>query len=405
MKRLSWVLLAALPATANAGGLSRPNGMSARGTGMGGAFTAWVDDASAVYFNPGAMDDIEPQVDLGGELVFGPRSYTPVADDGTKGPTQKTTIMAPVPALGVIGRLSNDDQPSRITLGAGIYNTFGGTVSWKKTGLPALDSTEDAVIEAIGGASLRVSDRLSVGASVRLGVGLFSVDGTQDPFDTHLSANGVGAGLATGALLKVTNTVRIGLAWRSPLRITTQGSGTITLTTAPQGENVSHDQVWPQEVSLGIGWRAAPALRLAVQADWEQWSQLKEITVAFPANMSLNQVYREDWKDTWTVRAGGEYAFGTFAVRGGAYVDTNAVPDRSIERQYLDQTKIGLAAGASVHVAGWRVDAAVDGLLPGTREVPNNNAATASFPADRNIAPGEYKGTLVTIELAVAHGF
>jgi len=405
MKRLSLMLLAALPATAQAGGLARPNGISARGVGMGGAFTAWADDATAVFFNPGALDDIEPQVDIGGELVVGPRSYTPVADDGTKGTTQKTTIAAPAPAIGLVARLSNNDQPSRITFGAGLYNTFGGQLSWTKTGNPALDSTEDVVIEAIGGASLRVSDRFSVGASVRLGLGLFALDGTADPFDAHLSASGVGAGLATGALFRATDSVRIGVAWRSPLRVTTEGSGTITFGAAPQGESISHDQVWPQQASLGIGWRAAPALRLAVQADWTQWSQLKELTVVFPSNMSLNQVYREDWKDNWTARVGGEYAFGTFAVRGGAYVDTNAVPDRSIERQYLDQTKIGLATGVTVHAAGWRVDAALDGLVPGTREVPNNSAATASFPADRNKAPGEYKGTLVTFELAVAHGF
>jgi long-chain fatty acid transport protein len=405
MKRLSWVLLAALPASAHAGGLSRPNGMSARGTGMGGAFTAWADDASAVFFNPAAMDDIDPQVDIGAELVVGPRSYTPVADDGTKGPTQKTTIAAPVPALGVVGRFYNDDQPSRITLGAGLFNTFGGTLSWKQSGQPAFDSTEDVVIEAIGGASLHVSDRLAVGASVRLGLGLFGLDATQDPFDAHLSASGVGAAAALGAVFTPTENVRIGLAWRSPLRITTEGSGTVTFATTPQGQNVSHEQVWPQEASLGIGWRATPAVRLAVQADWAQWSQLKQISVTFPANHSLDQVFREDWKDTWAVRAGGEYAWSGFAVRGGAYVDTNAVPDRSIERQYLDQTKIGVAAGATAHVAGWRVDAALDCVLPGTREVPNNNAATAAFPADRNKAPGEYKGTLVTIELAVARPF
>jgi len=284
VKRLGLVLLAALPATAHAGGLSRPNGMSARGVGMGGAFTAWADDASAVFFNPGAMDDIEPQVDIGGELVVGPRSYTPVADDGTKGPTQKTTIVAPVPALGALGRFSVDDQPSRVTFGAGLYNTFGGTVSWKKTGNSALDSTEDAVIEAIAGASVHVSDRFSVGASLRLGLGLFALDATMDPFDASLSANGVGVGLATGALFKATDNVRIGLAWRSPLRVTTDGSGTITFATTPQGQQVSHDQVWPQQASLGLGWRAAPALRLAAQVDWTQWSQLKDLLVTFPAN-------------------------------------------------------------------------------------------------------------------------
>ena len=43
-----------------------------------------------------------------------------------------------------------------------------------------------------------------------------------------------------------------------------------------------------------------------------------------------------------------------------------------------------------------------------TRSLPdamNNTAATMSFPADRNKAPGDYAGTLVTFELAAARRF
>ena len=242
-----------------------------------------------------------------------------------------------------------------------------------------------------------------LGASLRLGLGLFSLDATMDPFDASLSASGVGVAIALGALVKPTDDVRIGLAWRSPMRVTTEGNGTITLPSGHARERQPRSGVAAAGLA-GLGYRAAPRVKLAVQADWTQWSQLKDLTVRFPANASLDQVYREDWHDSWTVRAGGEYAFGMAAVRGGAYVDTNAVPDRTIERQYLDSNKMGLSAGASVHTPGWRVDGALDWVLPGTRSVPNNNE-TASFPADRNKAPGDYKGTLVTVELAVAHGF
>ncbi len=403
MKVRASVLLALGASAAHAGGLSRPNGISARGAGMGGAWTAWADDASGVYFNPAALDGAEQQVDVGGELVVGPRSYTPIADDGTRGAPQKATVVAPLPSAGVVGRFDYNDRPSRFTLGAGVWNTFGGQVSWPVTGQPALDATQDAVIEADAAASLRISDKLAIGATLRFGIGLFGIDATMNPFDAHLSASGVGVSTGWGALVRPTDNLRIGIAWRAPLRITTEGSGTVTFTSTPTSQQVRHDQVWPQQASLGIGWRAAPRVRLAMQADWTEWSQVKDITVRFPANPALDQVYREDWKDSWTVRAGGEYAWQTVAVRAGAYADTNAVPDRTIERQYLDSNKVGVAAGASVRAAGWRLDAAVDLVLPSTRTVPDNTAATMAFPADRNKAPGDYAGTLVTVELAVAH--
>jgi long-subunit fatty acid transport protein len=391
--------------SAPAGGLQRTNGISARGTGMGGAWCAWADDASAVYFNPAAMDTADSQVDVGGEFVAAPRSYTPVAADGTHAAAQKTTIASPVPSLGVITHFYNEDAPSRVTFGAGIWNTFGGAVDYKKTGLPAIDSSEDLAIEANAALALHVSDRLSLGATLRLGLGLFGTDATMNPFDAHLSATGVGVAAGLGALVRPSENVRIGLAWRSPMHITTEGDGTVTLTATPSSQKVRHTQNWPQEASLGLGWRVAPALRLAAQVDWAQWSQLQAIVVEFPASPSMNQTYREDWKDTWTVRAGGEYAFGTTAVRAGAYVDTSAVPDRSIERQYFDLRKYGVSLGAGTAISGWRVDAAVDWVLPGTRTVPNNDVQTAAFPADRNIAPGTYKGTMVTAEVAVGHGF
>jgi long-chain fatty acid transport protein len=394
-----------LPAVAHAGGLGRPNGISARGVGLGGAFTALADDATALYFNPGALADVDPQVDAGGELVVGPRSYTPVDPTGAKGPKQSATVVAPVPTLGVVGRFTNaDDRPSRVTLGAGVWNTFGGQVSFPKTGQPALDSTQDAALEVTAGAAVRISDRLSLGGAVRVGIGLFSLESTMMPFDSNLSASGVGVGGAIGAVAKPTDTVRVGLTWRSPMHISTTGSGSVTMPAGPVQEQISHDQHWPQQASLAVALLPDPQIRVSAQLDWTQWSTVKDLAVRFPASPGLDQVFREDWRDSWTARAGGEYAVSpAFTLRGGAYFDSAAVPDRTIERQYLDSDKIGVAVGTSLHLAGWRLDAALDTVVPSTRTVPDNTSATSAFPADRNKAPGDYSGTLVTFEVGVAH--
>ena len=149
MKRALALLL--VSSTAYAGGTVRPNGISARGVSLGGAWVAWADDPTAIYFNPGALDAMDPQVMIGGELIIGPRTYTPVAADGTRGPEQSTTLAAPVPTAGIVGRFNYDDEPSRFTLGLGVWNTFGGRVSYPKTGMPALDAmrlvSEDLALE------------------------------------------------------------------------------------------------------------------------------------------------------------------------------------------------------------------------------------------------------------------
>lgn len=406
MKRFALIAIVLATTAAHAGGLERPNGISARGTGFGGAWTAFADDATAIWFNPAALDQTEPQVMIGGELVYGPREYTPVAADGTRGAKQEATILSPVPSLGVVGRFDSDDRPSRFTLGFGVWNTFGGDVAFPKTGEPALDTTRDIVVEADAAAALHVSDRLALGAAFRLGVGFFKVESTMKPFDADLAGSGVGIAMSLAALFKATDDLRIGLTWRSPLHVTTEGSGVIEFGGPPERHDVHHRQNWPQQVSIGAGWQATPRLRLAGQLDWTQWSQVDKITVEFPTSGLPTQIYPEYWDDNWTVRVGGEYALSsTLAVRAGTYLDTAAVPDRTLERQYLDTNKVGLSAGTSLRAAGWRFDLALDSIIPTTRTVENNAMDVMGFTPLVNIAPGDYRGTLIMFELSAARPF
>ncbi|MBL9019133.1 MAG: outer membrane protein transport protein [Myxococcales bacterium] len=394
-----------LSATAHAGGLGRPNQMSARGVGMGGAWVAFVDDATAVWFNPAAMTEIDPQVQVGAEVVVGPRSYTPVADDGTRGAPQEATVFAPVPALGGVGRFTYNDRPSWFTLGGGVWNTYGGQVSYPKTNMPALDSTQDAVIEAQVGTGLRLSDKFSIGASFRFGIGLFAVQGTRMPYDSDLSASGIGVSHLWSLHFRPTSKVKVGVVWRAPMNLTTTGSGTVDGASGLERVSVEHEQQWPQSAALGVGLQATPELRLATQLDWVQWSTVKALVVKLPGSGNPDQIYREDWRDSWTVRLGAEYAVSkAVAVRAGGYYDTEAVIDRSKERQYVDSNKIGLAAGGSFRIGGkWRIDAAVDYIIPRTHTVKQNTPTTPDY--ERNKAPGDYRGTLVTIEASVARVF
>ena len=77
---------------------------------------------------------------------------------------------------------------------------------------------------------------------------------------------------------------------------------------------------------------------------------------------------------------------------------------RTIEREYLDSNKIGVSAGGSGIFGAWRIDGAVDFTLPGTRKVPDNTA-DYTFGTSKwgfaNVAPGDYYGYVVTVELAV----
>jgi long-chain fatty acid transport protein len=188
------------------------------------------------------------------------------------------------------------------------------------------------------------------------------------------------------------------------MNITTTGNGELEGASGLEQVAVEHEQAWPQSASLGVGISATPQLKLAAQLDWVQWSTVTELVVKLPGSGNPDQVYPEGWDDSWTVRVGGDYAATkAIAIRAGAYLDTAAVPDRTIERQYLDSRKIGVAAGGSYRFGAWRVDAAVDVVVPNTRTVPQNTATTPAY--ERAKAPGDYRGSLLTFEASVARVF
>lgn len=411
MKRaIAVALLAATPA--HAGGLGRPNPISARGVGFGGAFAALADDVTALHFNPAALSEVAPVVSIGGELVIAPRKYTPIKPDGSTGEAQTTTPVVPLPALGVVGRFHNDGVPSAFTLGVGVWNTFGGKVSYAKmtdptSGMPisALDAVQDAVVEVVPGFAYKFDEHLAFGAALRVGIGLFSLDATRLPLSSKGSAYGVGLSYTGGVLITPVPMIKIGLTWRGPMTIRTNGSGRVEFDPplTPTDENIEHTQQWPQQLSIGVGVLPRPGLRLAAQLDWAGWSRVDVIKVQFPDRPTLDQVYPVDWNDNYTARIGGEYMVRpTVAVRAGAYFDSNAVPDRTIERQYLDDAKFGVAVGTSVGFGAWRGDLAVDFVLPGSRTVDDNRTEVGPWPERANVAPGTHGGSVYSLAFAVS---
>ena len=409
MKRAPLLVVLLAAASANAGGLERPNQISARGVGMGGAFAGIADDGSAWYYNPAGAAWAEDAIMIGGEFVYAPRTYKPIDATGTKGAAQSASAASPVPSLGIVLHPSSDGVPSRLAFGAGIYNNFGGAITFPKmanASLSEVNSSTDLVIELGAGVAYEVDDVLAIGGTVRMGLGQFAVDANAHPADTNVSAIGVGVGGTIGVMLRPTQKLQLGVTWRSGMSIATQGSGTATLTSPMQSVDAKHTQTWPQQVAIGASVWAAPSLRLSGELDWTQWSKYRDLTVELlQGGSDISQSFPLDWNDSYAVRGGLEYLLGgSGAVRAGAYYDTNAVPNRTIEREYLDSNKIGVSAGGSGIFGAWRIDGAVDFTLPGTRNVPDNSA-DYTFGSSKwnfaNVAPGDYYGYVVTVELAV----
>ena len=386
---------------AMAGGLARPNGWGPQNTSVGGAGSTMVDDPTALYINPAALAFSAPQVMLGAEYVFAPRTYTPINAAGTRGEDQSVTAKAPVPLFGAIGRFSYNGRPSRFTIGMAVMNTFGGKLRYpKKPDVPAINATQDAVVEFLIGTSFEISDRLAIGASLRVGLGLFSSDVTDSPVTAKVEANGLGVGMTLGGMFRPTDRIKLAAVWRSPMTVRTSGESVIQFPLGPSAQLAEHTQRWPQQAILGASVDLTRAFTLAFQADWSEWSRIQVISVELPKMPALSQRYAVAWTDNYAARLGTEYRINTkLRIRGGAWFDSNAVPNRTIERQYRDGDKLGISCGAGLRLGKWAVDFAADYGLPNKRTVADNRAANVGWPDMQNRAPGEHGGSIYTGEL------
>ena len=416
----------ACPPLAHAGGLARPTPVSARGVGMGGAFSAIADDPTALHFNPAGIARLrKSHIMIGGEFVVAPRTYKPITDDCTADPSRAecreqspTAPVRPLPSLGFTTRLSDNGIPSRLSFGVGLWNTFGGQLEYNEcdtcgtTAMPdnqipkTVQETRNAVIEVVPGIAYEVNDVLALGMAVRLGIGLFNLKAHKRPIDnSEFHTTGVGAGATFGIMITPNDKLSLGAYYRTPLTVETSGSGT----NETLGDiDVNFTQRWPQEWGLGVAFKPTPKLVLAGQFDWHGWSVVEQISPVIVGQASLTDLSRTytDWNDSYTLRAGLQYDINSkITGRAGFVYDTRAVTKRSMERQFLDSDKMLASVGASYQfLASWRVDLAFETTLPADPLViEDNSAEVGTWTRLKNVSPGEHSGSLHTFEIALQY--
>lgn len=398
---LAAALLASAPA--HAGGPSRPIAGSATASGLAGAFTAVADDPYAIHANPAGLGFMGAQLLASLEYVVAPRSYEPIDPmTGERQPIQETTVSSPVPTVGITWKPSPD-----ITIGAGAWNTYGGSLEWDKgpPETPAIEASTELVFELATGIGWAVNDRVSLGAGLRVGFGFFSTTTNRRPGTGTISGFGVGLGATAGLMVRASDQLTIGAAWRSPMDVKTTGNGRLATAGSPNLMDVDfeHVQQWPQSASLSAALAASDTLTVIGQLDWTQWSRVDSIVVDV-RNRAVAQNFQVDWEDSIAVRLAAQLrASDGLVLRGGLVYDTNAVPDRTIERHYLDADKYGGAIGAGIRLSPRMVlDVNANAVFAPTRHVPVMNVE--GWAGQSNTAPGDYASAFFTLSTGLTVG-
>jgi long-chain fatty acid transport protein len=405
--------------TALAGNLFLPV-RGARALGRGGAFTAGVDDGSALYYNPAGFVDVDDVAVLAdGALVFQRAGYDRVDSGGNPQPHVDASMnLLPIPTLAISGK-PKGVRDRRLTLAGGIWVPYLGINSWPENGPQRYSSiTLNGSLIAVAefAAAWRVNDWLWLGAGlqnmflhfhsrVMLSACSQLNCAPEDPHfdsltqvdtDSWFTPSGV-----IGAIVALPEW-RIGLNLQLPFWVRSSGTVHSRLPTDPffansalnysKANNSAEDSVsldfnLPVQLRAGVEYRPIKKIRLELDLDYEAWSMQQNFTVkpkgvyisGVPGigNYYLGTMYViRGLQDTFAVHLGleAEAVRHQLWVRTGWALETSATPDETASVLTPDALRNLATVGIGFMVWKARVDVSYAHVFYQDRNVTNSRS-------------------------------
>jgi long-chain fatty acid transport protein len=386
-----------LVSDAHAGGYMIPH-QTARGLGLSNAMTAGVNDASAVYYNPAALSEVEGDSFLISGTYINLKNS--VENGGLKAVNKHDDNF-------LATMFGNYHVPGTdFTFGIGTYSPFGLATTYQHEFTRfAAERTELKVIYVTPAISWHPSKYFSAGAGLSFvhASGLFSRSlcfappGVPDPI-TGATSCSVPGGLLEGRLrltdttnaftynlgflLKPADDLKLGLSYRARTDLRFDRAdikfGGIFVPAAARG-NV-HPLPLPPVINAGVLYLINPQWGAELVYEYTRWSEFKNFTANFsPAPLFLGAVpvsgFRlpEDWKNTSTLRLGTFYALNrNWEIRGGMAVEQTPIPNRTLNPAIPDADKLTLNAGIGYKWDNVSLDLGYMAVFYKTRKIKND---------------------------------
>lgn len=372
-------LSAALSSAAVAGGFMLTE-QSVAGLGRAYAGAGIVgDDLSAVWYNPAGMSllsgtavqmgavvaDLDLEVTTNSSATFDNRR------NGTKENGRKHGV--PVPNMYLVHQIKDD-----MWFGLGITVPFGMATEYDNNWAAADKgmNAEVKVFDINPNVAFKLTDTLSFGAGVSLQYVTAQFEQRQalnvnypqaGNVRVRLNADGWAWGGNLGFMWQPTETVRIGLAYRSQVNhkadgylktdLTTLQTDRTYATTSLKSNDGHAEMSAPHVITLTGTWKATDALRLSGLARWTNWSSFDTLPISGSSMERLTRKKKIEaeyhWKDSWLFTVGADYDINDeFTVRGGVGYEISPVDDDKYRSATIPDTdRLWLSMGATWHAS------------------------------------------------------
>ncbi len=341
-----------------AGGWDHPV-QGIRGLGMGDAYTALAEDATAIWWNPAGLSFQKSmlEVNLGGTIDMPMHVYKfPDPANPTEEKEATSNLVTFVPQAFISYKLN------KFGLGFGYYVVYGGGgVDWKEEDLGQNVYSVLGVMSFTPAFSYMINEKLGLGARINILYGTYKNEISRSQpiqFSSEDEASGWAFSGGAGILYKPLDILSVGFNFRAPF--TLKPSGTHTEDTLEL--DIESEVDFPMTFAVGLGYNPMPNLTLGFDFEYTTWSTLDYFitTTKTPFGEVVDSV-EFLFNDIFKIKLGGEYAFPEIglALRTGFAYDKAASPDSTQSPANIDPDKFVIFGGIGYEKANFGIDISV----------------------------------------------
>jgi long-chain fatty acid transport protein len=406
-------------------------------SGLGNAYAggaASAEDASTVFFNPAGMSRLS-----GKQVVVAGHAITPSAKFSNNG----STAAALQPTVGGTGGdagatafvpnayFSMELNP-KMRLGLGVNAPFGLQTEYDSNWMGRFQAIKSKIetVNLNPSVSYQASDALSLGAglnyqhikgdltsAVNYSAAAFAAGGV--PLLTAIGGAGTEGvvtisgtdsawGYNLGALMKLSDSTRIGAAYRSTIKYTL--TGTVAFTGVPaamaasptlKNGDVTLPITMPDSLSLSGVHKLSDSYEVMADATWTGWSVFQQLKIDRTSGANV-QTVQENWKDTWRVSVGASHHYNEkLTVRTGIAFDQAPVSNTYRTARIPDNDRTWLSLGGQYKMSAASViDFGYAHLFVKDSTIADNQAA-----GGKGNLVGSYKNSVDILSAQYTHNF
>ncbi|MCK4564315.1 MAG: outer membrane protein transport protein [Verrucomicrobia bacterium] len=365
LKILIFLTLGAIVQSACADGYRNPP-PTAEGIGKSGANMVFVDDASAISYNPANLGMqtnrslVVAATFARTETTYSPFPGVSVESDGDWNVLPNLYYSQPIGEKGWVA-------------GIGINTPYGQGVSWNASDFAPGVALGDTVPYEASVLFLNINPTIAfpVHESVYIGVGLdvvysklelkalngVALNPLPPPPVIIVPSEGDGDGWGIGGNIGVTwlptSRQRVAVTYRSRVDIDYKGDFEVGGAGAGDFETTIK---YPNIIGLGYGIQLTDDIQLETQVEWLQWSVNDTQTlVTGPASSPIVN----NWDDTFTLGFGGSWAVtDSLVARAGYAFIPSPIPDATVTHLLADEDRHALSLGVGYAFGSHLVDLA-----------------------------------------------